>query len=335
MKKISLLVLLFSIQLFAQEVKSTTNSFFDDSESKEYSLTNILVDGEVENSGTVDLSTLPLSRIAIKEVDFINGKDKIKGAYFYSGYSLHDIINPKTVKKANEKDFKPYVDMYVVISNNKGEKAVYSWGEIYYTRDNFKTLLAKNVRAINPSKMKMKWPLPEEPRIICANDAFNSRFISNPTKITVKSFEGTFSSEKKENMYSPQIILKTETQTVTIAEITNVEKRSSINIGYGHGMGIKGINPVEGYLLKDVIKSNIKLEREDFKNAFVVVSAKDGYRCVYSLSEIMNRSDNEDFLLVDNKDSKENGRFSLYSTPDLFVDRNVRSVEKIEIFHIK
>jgi hypothetical protein len=335
MKRIVSLVLFFSIQIFAQEVKSTTNSFFDDSELKEYALKNILVEGEVENPGLVELTSLPLCSIAIKEVVFENNKDKIKGAYFYSGYSLYDIINSKTVKKTNEKDFKPFVDLYVVVSNDKGEKTVFSWGEIYYTKDNFKSMLSKDVRAINPSKMKMKWPLPDDPRIICANDAFNYRFISNPTKITVKSFEGLFSSEKKENMFSPKINLKSEIQSVTIAEIKNIEKRSSTSIGYGHGMGIKGINLVEGYLLKDVIKNNIKLERNDYQNTIVVVSAKDGYRSVFSLSEVMNRSDNEDFLLIDNKDYPESGRFALFATPDFFVDRNVRSIEKIEVILIK
>ena len=61
-------------------------------------------------------------------------------------------------------------------------------------------------------------------------------------------------------------------------------------------------------------------------------SAKDGYRVVLSLSEIMNRNDNEDFLLVDKKDTPGSGRYMLYPACDFFADRDVRAIEKLELF---
>jgi hypothetical protein len=42
-----------------------------------------------------------------------------------------------------------------------------------------------------------------------------------------------------------------------------------------------------------------------------------------------------DFLLIEKNDSKEEGKYNLFATPDFFVDRNVRSVEKIEILQVK
>jgi hypothetical protein len=62
-----------------------------------------------------------------------------------------------------------------------------------------------------------------------------------------------------------------------------------------------------------------------------VASAKDGYRSVMSLSEIMNRSDNQDMLLIDKKDIAGEGRYLLYPAGDYFADRDVRAVEKIEL----
>lgn len=49
------------------------------------------------------------------------------------------------------------------------------------------------------------------------------------------------------------------------------------------------------------------------------------------MPEILNRSDNEDILLLDRKDSPRAGRFVLYPADDLFADRDVRAVEKIEL----
>jgi hypothetical protein len=36
-------------------------------------------------------------------------------------------------------------------------------------------------------------------------------------------------------------------------------------------------------------------------------------------------------LRIDQKESKKDGRHTLFATPDFFVDRNVKAMEKIEI----
>lgn len=319
MKKLFLFFCFLAMPLIAQELKENTSSFFDESEVKEFILKNIMVDGEVESPGIVDLSTLPIRNIAVKELTFLKGKDKFIGSYYYSGYSLFDILNFKKVKKANLAEFKPAVDLYVIVENDKGEKAVFSWGEIYYGKDNFQFLISKSVNAINPSKLKMKWPLPSEPRLICNRDAYNVRFISNPTKITIKSFSGEFAKEKPEVLFSPTIKILFNSETKVIEDInSSVEKRIYKNIGYGHGMGYKGVKDVNGYPLKDILKATYKFPYEDIQDCIVSVSARDGYRATYSLNEIINRSDNEDFLLSDRSDSKEDGKYSLFATPDFF-----------------
>lgn len=336
MKKYLLVFLFVSVPLFAQEVKENTSSFFDESEVKEYVLKNIMIDGEVELPGVVDLSTLPLRNVPVKEIIMQNGKDKFIGSYYYSGYSLFDILNSKKVKKAEGSDFKPAVDLYVIVENDKGEKAVFSWGEIYYAKDNFQFILSKSVNAINPSKMKMKWPFPVDPRIICSRDIYNYRFIANPVKITVKSFPGVFTAIQTKEIFSPEIKVTCGAQSAVIKDIkSNTEKRMYKNIGYGHGMGWKGVKDVDGYLVKDVLKEHIQFQNEEIGSSVVCVSAKDGYRAVYSLSEIINRSDNEDFLLLERKDSKEDGRYTFYAAPDFFVDRNVRAVDRIQIVNAK
>ena len=39
---------------------------------------------------------------AVKELAFENGKPEFKGSYFFSGYSLYDILKAKAVKKASK-----------------------------------------------------------------------------------------------------------------------------------------------------------------------------------------------------------------------------------------
>lgn len=335
MKGVLLVLVLLALPIFAQDKNESSPSFFDDSELKEYSLKSILVEGEVENPGTVDFALLPTNRFPAKDVS--NGKDKNKfiGSYFFSGYSLFDIINQKSVKKANESEFKPAVDLYVIVENDKGEKVVFSWGELFYAKDNFRSVITKSVRAINPSKMKMKWYLPEAPVLFNGNDAFNFRSISNPTKITVKSFAGTFSKERIKEIYTPEFTVTSPGGNVVVKDIAGIEKRKFRGLGYGHGMGWKGVDEVEGFVFKDVLKKYIAIDEKEIASTILCVSAKDGYRVTFSLSEIINRNDMNDFLLIEKNNSLEEGKYNLFATPDFFVDRNVRSVEKIEIINVK
>jgi len=332
MKLLSLLLIVAfaSATAIAQDTNQSTNSMFDDSAIKSLALTKITVQGEVQDPGLVELSSLPLRGAAIKEVGFENGQHSFKGAYFVSGYSLYDILNSKKVKKSAENTFGPPVDLYAIVENDKGEKAVFSWGEIYY-RNSFNILITKNIQAINPARAKTVWPLPEVPRLVSADDLLNVRYINNPSKITVKSFHGALPKDKPLDITAPEVRVVSKAASFVVKDIpASVEKRTYTDIGYGHGMGFKGVQSVSGYLLKDLMTSNLKITPEVFGKWIVVASAKDGYRSVLSLSEVMNRSDNQDLLLIEKKEPGA-GRYMLYPVGDYFADRDVRAVEKIEI----
>jgi hypothetical protein len=326
----------FATVVGAQETNQSTNSFFDDSAVKTFNLESILVEGEVENPGPVDLSRLPLRSLPVKELEQGGEEDAFRGAFYYQGYSLFDILDGKKVKKAPANGFSPLVDLYVIAENDAGEKAVFSWGEIFYAQDGLKILLSKQVQAINPSKLQVNWALPQQPRLICGSDLSNVRFLSNPKKITVRSFSGSFATEKPQDIYAPEIRFMVQSKTILIRDINpSIERRRYGGVGYGHGMGYKGVLDVKGAVLKDVLKVLVKLTPEDMRQSIAVVSAKDGYRAVFSVSEWMNRNDNRDALLLDREKSREDGRYVLFSAADFFVDRNVKAVEKIEIVRIR
>lgn len=313
----------------AQDRSQSTNSMFDDSEVKSLALKSITVQGEVQDPGLVDLSALPLRSVAIKEVGLDNGKPAFKGAYFVSGYTLYDILNSKKVKKSAENTFGPPVDLYAIVENDKGEKAVFSWGEIYY-RNSFDIVITKSIQPINPARAKTVWPLPDVPRLVCAEDLLNIRYVDNPSKITVKSFHGAVPKDKPQDITAPEVKVSGKAGSFVIKDIPPaVEKRTYADIGYGHGMGFKGVQSVSGYLLKDLVAANLTLNPEVFGKWIVVASAKDGYRSVLSVSEIMNRSDNQDPLLIEKKEPGA-GRYMLYPVGDYFADRDVRAVAKIE-----
>jgi hypothetical protein len=260
-----------------------------------------------------------------------NGTRVFKGAFFVNGYALCDILKSRSFKKAPENTFSSPVDLYAVVENEKGEKAVFSWGEIYY-RNSFDILVTKTIQPINPTRAKASYALPETPRLICAGDLLNVRFINNPTKITVKSYHGSMPKEKPKDIYSPEMNIVTKAGTFTIGDVgSSVEKRTYSDVGYGHGMGFKGNENVSGYLLKDLIAANLTPTPDMLRQWIAIGSAKDGYRVVLSFSEIMNRNDNQDLLLLDKKNSPGDGRYTLYPAGDFFADRDVKAIEKLEL----
>jgi hypothetical protein len=292
------LLCLAASAVMAQDLGKDTNSFFDSSPVKEYALKSILVEGEVAEPGPVDLSRLPLRSAAVKELAWENGKPAFKGAYFITGYSLYDILDAKLVKKMGWA-FKPEVDLYVTVENAWGEKAVFSWGEIYYSRDNFKTLLTKTARSVGPAKFVKNWPLSEDPRLVCANDLYNGRFVPNPTKITVKAAPGTFTEDREIKTFSPAFEIISAGTAAVVSELpAGAERRSLMVAGYGHGTGFKGLKEAEGVVFRNILMEKTGLKPQEAGDKLVVISAKDGYRGAFSLSELINRGDSEDVLLL-------------------------------------
>jgi hypothetical protein len=142
--------------------------------------------------------------------------------------------------------------------------------------------------------------------------------------------------DKPKDIYSPELTLVTKAGAFIIGDVaSSIEKRTYSDVGYGHGMGFKGNENVSGYLVKDLIAANLKPSPEMLREWIAVGNAKDGYRVVLTLSEIMNRSDNQDVLLVDKKDSQANGRYILYPAADFFADRDVKAIERLELFPLE
>jgi len=331
MKHLVLLLIVTASLSCAQNPGPPANSLFEQGETRSFESGDILIEGEVRNPGPVDLSRLPVRSAPVKELELQESGAAFRGAYYVTGYALYDILNEKAVEKAPGSDFKPPLDIYAVVENDEGAQVVFSWGEIFY-RTSFDILISKSVQPINPVKTEETWPLPEMPRLVCGSDLYNVRYLNNPRKITIRSFRGQFPEGSPETMYVPQIEFLTAAGSAMIGDIgPAVGQKKYRSVHYGHGRGYKGVHDTTGYALKDLIEEAKTIPLDRVRDHCVVVSAKDAYRSVFSLGEILNRNDNLDPVLIDNLDSPRNGRYTLRVPGDFFVDRDVRSVEKIEI----
>jgi hypothetical protein len=277
---------------------------------------------------------LPLRSIIIKEALTSGDTNKFTGAYRYDGYSLYDILNHVVLQKKNAEEFPPIIDLYVKVENDQGESVVFSWGEIYYPVHRHEILIATQVARIVPSKTKDLWPLPTNIKIVAGHDLITERNISNPVKITVLSANVSYRIIKDiKPLFSSTILINKGDQQVDkiVAKPGTVQRVKYETIFYGRGRGIHSTTPFSGALLKEKLKPFFPVSQQSLRNGILVFAAVDGYRCVYSYSEIFNRNDQAEVLFIDDLQNQDGGAYRLFPAADFFSDRAVKALAEIRL----
>jgi len=315
------------------ESQEKTNDFYDDAEPFVLDGPRIIeVRGEISNPDQTYIEELPMHSVIVKEALLAGDSNKFIGAYQYCGYSLYDILNKYKLEKRNKEIFNPIIDLYIIVENGEGDRAVLSWGEIYYPVNRNNIIIATKVNRIVPSKTKELWPLPENTKLVVAHDLLTERNILNPNKITIVSDDIELVVTKGlKPLYAPDISVYND--TVKIRTITTIpEGLTEMNyetIFYGRGRGIHSTTPFNGYLLKEILKEHFALTKENIINGLLVISAPDGYRGVFTYSELFNRNDQSEILLVTDPGNKDGGDFRLFPSCDFFSDRAIKAVNGI------
>lgn len=296
----------------------------------------ILITGEVEKDHFVNTSGMPWHSVTIKEYAPSGDSMRFEGAFRYDGYALCDILSTVKVNKLSKEDFYPPVDLYVEIWNNKGEYTVFSWGEIFYSADPYKVILAKSVSRVIPGKTGELWSLPEESKVVAGNDLVTVRNISDPIKIVIKSLKGDFKVNRDPEIFtSAKLTFGVDGDRANTREITSLPADLPVirskSVYYGQSMGYKGEKEFEGVDFGLVMKSVFPANHSIFKSAIVCVEGIDGYRAAFSFSEIVNRSDYREPLLMTGGSEKGRDGFSLFCRGDMFADRAVKGLSKITV----
>jgi beta-aspartyl-peptidase (threonine type) len=334
MKKLTLLFSAMAL-LLAVNVTGQTNDFYDDAPTNQLrGSKKILITGEIEKEMTVDITRLPRHSITVKETSLSDGETRFTGAYRYDGYSLYDILDRVVLKKKNEADFQPIIDLYVEVTNDRGESVVFSWGEIYYPVNRHRLLIATSVARIVPSKAKDLWPLPTETKLVAGNDLATVRNISNPVRITVRSLDSRYTVNRNiKPLFSETMrVCVNGKQREILAQLPEgLDRETYGTVFYGRGMGIHGTTPFSGDMLKDILKGYYQTVPDVLRNGLVVIAGIDGYRAAFTLSEIVNRNDQQEVLLIDRDNYEGAGRFSLFPAGDFFSDRAIKAIMEIDL----
>jgi hypothetical protein len=73
------------------------------------------------------------------------------------------------------------------------------------------------------------------------------------------------------------------------------------------------------------------MNRDELKTGIICIAGKDGYRTVVSYSEMFNRNDQQEFMLVKTKPDEDGGLYRAFAASDFFSDRAIKSVSEIHL----
>ncbi len=314
------------------------NSLFHQTDEVSLKPGELEITGEVKNPGKVNLKNHYKREVMIKEslYDDETGIHFI-GAYRYRGYSLFDLLHPFNHDKKNAEIFRPAIDLYVIIENDLAESVVFSWSEIFHTNIPHQIMIATEAAPIVPYRREVDYQIGEKWRVVAANDLFAYRVLENPVKITVHSFDKKdyIIDRDFEPMYSPEItVLMNEKHVQTILPDTDKDNYTRYHSSfYGMGMGYHAARYFQGPLLHKVMGDYLKpFDPEWNRNGLVCFASVDGYRAIYSYSELFNRTDQVFPILAVPDNPMDGGFYRIFHPAEFYADRSVKSVKEMYFF---
>ncbi len=282
----------------------------------------------------------------IQFTDVLNNGE-FRGVFACRGVSLKTLLTLSGIKKT-EPDFNKPVDLAVVVKNTQKDKAILSWGEIFFKNPD-RVLVVLSATPVFPHKgidhfkdkaayERMIQTLNRSlvfPRLVVSGDLFSDRCIESVSEIRVVDLKPKVDGQKSPSVSSEQFkIIGPGISPLVTTELPEFPGRHIRAHVVGEGRGYHGTHTFEGISLTDLLNSS--KARFDINSVFMI-SAPDAYRSLISYGELFLNPHGNRILITDKVDEKEwknGGRFILVLPDDLMADREVKAVSRIEIISI-
>jgi precorrin-4 methylase len=298
------------------------------------------------NLSIEDLGRFQNVRVQLNEVM----KDgSFKGVFYYKGVPLRTLLDTAYIEK-EETAFSKKTDMAILVRARNGQEVALSWGEIYYRNSN-DIIVATSASPIMPHRncaschdnkdfyQPYMEPLSRDigfPKLVIAGDEYADRSIEDIASIEVIDPRPMKPVKDTKQLFSSGFTItgdvKDEMTVTDISPFPRIEERIK---SVGEGKGFHGVSDYSGVSIKTILdKAGIE---PDLSKVFYV-SAPDGYYSLFSYGEIYLNSNEESIIMADMANGepiKDGGKFFLIPTEDLMADRDVKSVERIDVFTLK
>jgi precorrin-4 methylase len=310
--------------------------------------------GSISITGTVkqplNLSLEELSRFKTIRVQLneVMKDGSYRGAWFYNGVPLRALLETASVEK-EETAFPKAIDLAILVRNREGREVALSWGETFY-KNSADVIIATSATPIKPHHECSSCHTPDVynrymkqfdreigfPKLVVASDGYADRSIENVESIEVINPTPAMQVDKSAKLYSPSFVVTGDVKNkLAINDLSGFPRKDMRVINIGEGRGFHGIDDFSGALFKSIMnKAGVEPRLSDI----FLVSAPDGYRTTFSYGEIFLSRNEEGALIADTQNGKKienGGKFIFVPSGDLMSDRDVKSVEKIEVIDLK
>ncbi len=338
----------------------------------------IRVTGCVKDPMTLEQTDIALFHQHTRIVKLFFPDGTYRGTTDIAGAGLREILEKADITKKSDDGFDRPLDTYILVKGRGGERALFSYGEIFLSDDQDQFLLADRMRPViphhhaNPTELgwdreawldssareklemkkcmgchdghqQVKLSLPAGMCLVPTHDKNTHRFIADVAEISVCQAGVTVSkSDSKDKSLwvdRPVLVLK-DGHEVPIGpdSLNGLPTIEWQDASVGMGRGFQGIRQWKGASLLGLLNRNVGAN-PDYGTFAILVTASDGYRCLYSGGEMAYSPLGETLILADTVDGKpmdkDSGRFRTVTKEDFFIDRSVRLVKEIRILPIQ
>jgi precorrin-4 methylase len=271
-----------------------------------------------------------------------------RGVFYYSGVPLRTLLELASIEK-EETAFKKKVDLAILVRNRQGKQVAISWGEVFY-RNPGGIIVATSAVPIMPHHDCKACHKPEVyksrldqlhrkigfPKLVVSHDTYADRSLDEITSIEIVDLHPEMPTKRMKELFSPQITVTGAVDKPLELKDLSPYPRMEMTVKHlGEGKGFHGLDKFEGTGFKTILEdAGIK---PDLTKVFMV-SAPDGYRSLFSYGEIFLNPAGERIFIADRikgQPIEKFGKFFLVPPDDLMSDRDVKSVEKIEVISIR
>jgi len=292
-----------------------------------------------------DLNGFDAIRVQLNEV---MSDGSFQGVFHYSGVPLKSLLELASVEK-EETAFGKKVDLAILVRNKKGVQVALSWGEVFY-RNPGGIIVATSALPIMPHKNCKRCHDPEVykprldqfqrkigfPKLVISSDTYADRSLEDITSIEVLDLRPKMPAKKLKKLYASEFTITGAVEKAQTMQDLGAYPRKEITVLHlGEGKGYHGIDRFAGVPFKAILdKAGIA---PDLSKTFLV-SAPDGYRSLFSYSEIFLSPAGDRMTIADRINGhpiKNGGKFILVLPDDLMSDRRVKAVQKIEVISLR
>lgn len=289
------------------------------------------------------------------------------------GWSLKDVLSRLGPGKKAPDGFDRPLDTYVLVTGRDGRRALFSWSEVFMAGDGG-PLLASRARLVlphhhdklpgqrvDPTVLQdvrgrnradlgsceachdggslLRLALPKGLLLAAPSDPYGGRFVEDVARVEIRQAGIPGKDERathgKAFVDAPDLVGPDGARIpLDEARFKAGAAAQATDAAFGEGMGYHGVRHWTGVDLGSLLRPLLPRDA-DPRNCFVLITAADGYRSLFSGSEVFQAPEGRSTLLADRINGEPlqggSGRYHAVPRADFYIDRDVRMVKEIRL----